>query len=200
AELNQSLLDSVGSAFSTMEDVLKEVRDDSHKEIGSWEMMRGEEKAEVVLLGRGRRIQAEGETIKQVIRRQAERRADAVALVYEDEQLSYGEMWRRAVKVGEYLRRKEGLRPESLVGVSMERNIEMVVAVMGVVAGGGGYVPVDVRYPAGRVEYMLEDAGGGGGVVDEEGEGKGRDGGGKEGRMERVMGGGGGGGGEKERG
>src|SRR6185295_5586749 len=77
---------------------------------------------------------------------------------WEDSEVSYGELNRRANQLGHYLRRL-GVGPESLVALVLERSVEMVVAVLGVLKAGGAYLPVDPAYPPERVRFMLEDAG-----------------------------------------
>ena len=79
-------------------------------------------------------------------------------MVCEGEGISYGELNRRANQLGRYLRRK-GVGPEVLVGIAMERSVEMVVGILGILKAGGAYVPLDVEYPKERMRYMLEDSG-----------------------------------------
>ncbi|WP_369929407.1 non-ribosomal peptide synthase/polyketide synthase [Xanthomonas sp. NCPPB 2632] len=81
----------------------------------------------------------------------------ALALVYESRQLSYGELNARANQVAAYLR-AQGVGPDDLVGVCMERGVEMVVGLLGVLKAGGAYVPLDPGYPPERLAYLLEDA------------------------------------------
>jgi amino acid adenylation domain-containing protein len=91
---------------------------------------------------------------------QAARRPEAVAVECGEERLSYGELNRRANRLAHYLRRA-GVGAESLVGILMERSIEMMVAILGVLKAGGAYLPLDARYPTSRLAFMLKDAGGG---------------------------------------
>ena len=79
-------------------------------------------------------------------------------MVCEGEAISYGELNRRANQLGRYLRKK-GVGAEVLVGIAMERSVEMVVGVLGILKAGGAYVPLDVEYPKERLRYMLEDSG-----------------------------------------
>jgi amino acid adenylation domain-containing protein len=96
--------------------------------------------------------------VHELIEAQASRTPEAVALVYEQERLSYAELNRRANQVAHYLRRR-GLGPESLVGILMERSVELVVSLLGVLKAGAAYVPLDPGYPAERLAYMVADAG-----------------------------------------
>ncbi len=82
---------------------------------------------------------------------------DATALIFESEQLSYAELNKRANQLAHYLR-KRGIGPDSAVGICMERSIELVIALYGVIKAGGAYVPLDPEYPSERLAHMLEDA------------------------------------------
>ena len=95
--------------------------------------------------------------IHQLFEKQVERSPDAVAVVYEDEKLTYGELNRRSNQLAHVLRRM-GVGPETLVGVYMERSLEMVIGILGIVKAGGAYLPLDPVYPPERLAFMLEDA------------------------------------------
>ncbi len=96
-------------------------------------------------------------SVKEMFEEEARRRPDAVAVEMRGEQVSYGELNRRANRLGRYLRRK-GVGVESKVGICVDRSIEMVVAVMGVLKAGGAYVPMEPGYPQERLTYMREEA------------------------------------------
>src|SRR5215213_1844948 len=97
--------------------------------------------------------------VHELIEAQVRRTPEAVALVFESEQLSYAELNRRANQLAHYLRRRGGVGPESLVGILMERSEELVVSLLGVLKAGAAYVPLDPGYPAERLAYMVGDAG-----------------------------------------
>ncbi len=94
--------------------------------------------------------------IHQLFEEQAEKTPDAVALVFEDEQLTYKELNERANRLGHYLR-KLGVGPDVPVGICMERSIWMVTGLLGILKAGGAYVPLDPEYPRERLAFMLED-------------------------------------------
>src|SRR5262249_127253 len=96
--------------------------------------------------------------VHQLFEEQARRRPGEVALISEDRQLTYRELNERANGLAHYLRGL-GLGPETLVGISVERAVEMVVGLLGILKAGGAYVPLDPSYPAERLSFMLEDAG-----------------------------------------
>nr|QEO74755.1 condensation domain-containing protein [uncultured bacterium] len=93
----------------------------------------------------------------QLVERQAGRQPDALALSLEDEQITYGELNRRANRLAHRLRRL-GAGPEVMVGVCMERSIEWVIAVLGVFKSGGTLVSIDPTYPKDRLAFMAKDA------------------------------------------
>ena len=96
--------------------------------------------------------------IHELFEAQVERTPQQIAVVSEQESLSYEELNERANQLAHYLRRL-GVGPETLVGLMLERSTEMVVALLGVLKAGGAYVPLDPHYPAERLRYMLGDAG-----------------------------------------
>jgi non-ribosomal peptide synthetase component F len=87
---------------------------------------------------------------------QAEQTPDTIAVVFEDEQLTYGELNRRTNQLAHYLRTL-GVGPEVLVGICLDRSLEMVVGLLGILKAGGAYVPLDTAYPKERLAFMLKD-------------------------------------------
>lgn len=82
----------------------------------------------------------------------------AVAVTFEGHSLTYGEMNSKANQLARYLREQYHVKPDSLVGLYLERSLEMVIGLMGILKAGAGYVPLDPSYPSSRLEYMLVDA------------------------------------------
>ena len=95
--------------------------------------------------------------VQEVFEAQAAQRPEAVAIVSGGKQLSFGELNGRANQLAYYLR-AQGVGPEVVVGLYLERSVEMVVGLLGILKAGGAYVPLDPAYPRTRVEYMLADA------------------------------------------
>lgn len=88
---------------------------------------------------------------------QVEQTPEAVAVVWEHQQLTYRELNCRANQLANYLQ-KLGVKPEGLIGICIERSPELMVAILGVLKAGGAYVPLDRSYPQERLIYMLSDA------------------------------------------
>ena len=95
--------------------------------------------------------------VQQLFEAQTARTPDAVAVVYEGEQLTYRELNARANQPAHFLRR-QGVAPESLVDLWAERSLGMLVGILGVLKAGGAYVPLDPAYPPGRLAYIMEQA------------------------------------------
>src|SRR5437773_6032589 len=95
--------------------------------------------------------------VHQLFEEQVERTPDPVAVVVEDQRLTYRELNVRANQLGHYLR-SLGVGPEVLVGICVERSLELLVGILGILKAGGAYVPLDPAYPQDRLVYMLEDA------------------------------------------
>lgn len=88
---------------------------------------------------------------------QAESVPEKVAVIYEERELTYGELEQRANALAHYLA-KLGVGPEVRVGICMERGPEMAVGLLGILKAGGAYVPLDPSHPAERLSYMLADS------------------------------------------
>ncbi|HEY0682988.1 MAG TPA: amino acid adenylation domain-containing protein, partial [Steroidobacter sp.] len=95
--------------------------------------------------------------VHQLFEAQVERTPEQVAVVFEGASLRYRELNERANRLAHYLR-AQGVGPDCLVGICVERSLEMVVGVLGILKAGGAYVPLDPSYPKERLAYMLSDA------------------------------------------
>jgi amino acid adenylation domain-containing protein len=95
--------------------------------------------------------------IHQLFEAQVERTPEAIAIVFEHQQLTYRELNHRANQLAHYLQHL-GVVPEMLVGICVERSLEMLVGLLGILKAGGAYVPLDPSYPPARLSYMLADA------------------------------------------
>ena len=95
--------------------------------------------------------------LHELIAEQAGRTPDHVALVFEQERLTYRELDRRAELLAQRLRGLD-VGPDTLVGLLVERSLEMVVGILGILKAGAAYVPIDTTYPAERIAYVMADA------------------------------------------
>ncbi|WP_298771746.1 non-ribosomal peptide synthetase [uncultured Shewanella sp.] len=98
------------------------------------------------------------QNIHQLFEAQAANRPDAIALEYAGECMSYGELNSKANRLARYLIENEQVKPESLVGVCLERSMSMVLGILAILKAGGAYVPLDPAYPEARLAFMMTDA------------------------------------------
>jgi amino acid adenylation domain-containing protein len=96
-------------------------------------------------------------TIVDLFEEQVAKTPDAIAVVFENQQLTYLQLNSKANQLAHYLRTL-GVKPEVLVGICVERSVTMVVGLLGILKAGGAYVPLDPAYPVARLAFMLEDA------------------------------------------
>ncbi|MEH2206885.1 MAG: amino acid adenylation domain-containing protein [Nostoc sp.] len=96
-------------------------------------------------------------SIQQLFEEQVERNPESVAVIYKEQQLTYRDLNQRANQLAHYLQTL-GVTSETLVAICIERSLEMVVALLGILKAGGVYVPLDVTYPKERLAYILLDA------------------------------------------
>ena len=93
--------------------------------------------------------------IHQIIEQQVERTPEAVACIFDEERLSYRELNERANRVAHYLR-KRGAGPDVPIGIFIERSVNLIVGILGILKAGSAYVPLDPDYPVERLGYILE--------------------------------------------
>jgi len=99
----------------------------------------------------------EDSCLHQLFESQASLRPDSPAVIFQQDQVGYAELDRRANQLAQHLR-ASGVGPEVRVGICVERSVALIVAILGVLKAGGAYVPLDPAYPQKRLAFMLKDA------------------------------------------
>ena len=122
------------------------------------EMLSESEKGEIIndLSGPNRYYQ-ENMTFQQLFENQVEKSPDNIALVFEGEELTYKEINEKANGLARALRDK-GVKPDDIVGIMLNRSVEMIVSILAVLKSGGAYLPINPSTPKERIEYMLMDS------------------------------------------
>ncbi len=95
--------------------------------------------------------------IHHIFEKQVEQTPNNIAVVYDGQQLTYAELNNYANQLAHYLQ-KLGVKPETLVGLCVERSLEMAIGILGILKAGGAYLPLDPLYPKERLAFMLEDS------------------------------------------
>ncbi|HEY6802402.1 MAG TPA: amino acid adenylation domain-containing protein [Pyrinomonadaceae bacterium] len=139
--------------------ILQTVAEDTERSLAQLEMLTTLERRQLLEEWNDtERLQEIPVFIHELFVEQVERTPDADALIFGAESLSYRELNNRTNQLAHYLR-DLGVGPEVIVGVCMERSVEMVIAILGVLKAGGVYLPLDPEHPLERIGFMLEDAG-----------------------------------------
>lgn len=95
-------------------------------------------------------------TLHQLFEEQAQKTPNNIAIVFEGLSLTYGELNAKSNQLAHYLKRL-GIKPNTLVAISMERSFELIIGLLGILKAGGAYVPVDPNYPIERIQFMLRN-------------------------------------------
>ncbi|HEY2491713.1 MAG TPA: non-ribosomal peptide synthase/polyketide synthase [Paenibacillus sp.] len=159
-EYNMDLFDSVTIARMAEHfgNWLKEVSMNSEEPLGSLEFMSEPEQNKMLEAWNDTVVEYPQGLVIDLIEEQAARYPDDVAITFGAEQLTYQELSERSNRLAHYLQ-KRGIKPEKLVGICVERSLEMIVGVIAILKAGGAYVPMDPTYPQQRLQYMLQDSG-----------------------------------------
>ena len=103
-------------------------------------------------------------TIYQLFEDQVKKTPDNIAVVFENEKLSYSDLNKKSNQLAHLIRakykkqNKKDLKPDSLIGLCVERSLDMIIGILGILKAGAAYVPLDPDYPQDRLEYMIEDS------------------------------------------
>ena len=135
--------------------VIDEINAGADRRLGELSLLRPEEKSQILALSNRGAFDAPQYCVHQAFEQQVNKTPAAPAVTCNGRSLSYAELNQRANQLAHYLC-SLGVGPEKLVAISLERSIEMMVAILGVLKAGGAYVPLDPDYPAERLAYIEE--------------------------------------------
>jgi amino acid adenylation domain-containing protein len=154
-QLDRETIDRMLEQLKTVQEGIAENPD---RRLGELPLLTEVERRQLLIEWNQPTRRASHKSIPQLFEQQANRTPDAVAVVLENESLTYRELNKRANQLAHYLRRR-GVGPDELVALCFERSLEMIVSVLGTLKAGAAYVPMDPAYPAERLSFMLADAG-----------------------------------------
>ncbi|MCY8910324.1 amino acid adenylation domain-containing protein [Bacillus atrophaeus] len=103
------------------------------------------------------RIYAKDKCVQELFEEQVRKTPEAIAVTFENQSLTYRELDEMSTKLAIYIQ-KQGVTPNTLVGISVERSLHMMVGLLGILKSGGAYVPLDPDYPTERLAYMIQDS------------------------------------------
>ncbi len=138
--------------------LLESIVENADARISELSLLTEEEEKQVLLQSAQSYVTAPPELpLHHLFEAQVERNPGAIALSFEDEQMTYAELNQRADQLAHQLRAL-GVGPEVLVGLSIERSLELVIGILGILKAGGAYVPLDPSYPPERLRFIIDDA------------------------------------------
>jgi amino acid adenylation domain-containing protein len=150
--------ETVSRMLTHLQTVLEELVVDPERQLSEISVLRSEEKQRLLFDWNQTSTEYEKDVcVHQLIERQADLRPTAIAATFRDRKLTYAELNARANQLARHLR-SLGVGPESLVGICLDRSLEMLVGVLGILKAGGAYVPLDPTFPRERVAFMIEDS------------------------------------------
>ncbi|WP_372584385.1 AMP-binding protein, partial [Pectobacterium brasiliense] len=150
--------DTIIRVVGYVENILMAMADDVMQPLNSLPMLPEAERQQVLVDFNATEADFPRETlIQQQFEAQAEQTPEAIAVLFEDQHLTYRELNRRANQLAHHLL-SLGVKPDDRVALCVERSLEMMVGLLGILKAGAAYVPMDPAYPAERLAYMLDDA------------------------------------------
>lgn len=150
--------DDIKRMLGHLKVLLEGMAQNPYERLASLPMLTEEEQRQMLFDWNGpHREYPQDACLHQLFEAQVKQTPEATAVMFEHEKLSYRELNEKANRLAHHLR-ASGIGPESLVGICMERSLEMMVGIMAILKAGGAYVPLDPAYPKERLALMLSDA------------------------------------------
>ncbi|MFM8858754.1 MAG: non-ribosomal peptide synthetase, partial [Methylocystis sp.] len=137
--------------------LLTGILEDEERSIGAIPLISAQERAQVITTFNDTQQEIPSTTLPDLFSAQVAKTPEAIAVIFGDEQVSYRELDRRANQLARYLI-EQNIGPEDIVAIGLDRSIEMVVSLLGVLKTGAAYLPLDPEYPPERLAFMLADS------------------------------------------
>ena len=149
--------DTIVQMIGNFQELLVNIVADSEEKIGNISILTQAEQHRILVdFNNTTSAYPADKSITALFEEQAVKTPDAIALVFEDESVTYRQLNERSNRLAHFLQSKK-VTTETLVPVAIERSIEMIVAILGILKAGGAYVPLNTKYPEDRLSYMLND-------------------------------------------
>ncbi|MGB7604620.1 MAG: amino acid adenylation domain-containing protein, partial [Lutisporaceae bacterium] len=149
---------TIGKLIEYYTNILEGISNNINQNISEIDMLTKEEKHQILLQFNNTKAEyPKHETIHELFEEQAQSNPDSIAVVYEDNKLTYSSLNEKSNQIARVLRSK-GVKADSIVAIMVERSAEMIIGIMGIIKAGGAYLPIDPEYPNDRIAYMLQDS------------------------------------------
>jgi amino acid adenylation domain-containing protein/non-ribosomal peptide synthase protein (TIGR01720 family) len=140
-----------------LKNILKNVIDNPNEMISRIPLLTQKEQQKILIdWNKTQSDYPQDKTIPQLFEQQVRKTPNKIAIIYEKQQLSYAELNEKANQLARYLQ-KQGVKIGSLIAICVERSLEMIVGILGILKAGAAYVPIDSEWPESRIYYILED-------------------------------------------
>ncbi|GMQ55845.1 hypothetical protein AN1V17_02370 [Vallitalea sediminicola] len=152
---NKSSVERLGKHYLS---ILKNIATNTEMKLGQIDLLSDEEKNLILHNFNNTKIEyPRNKTIQELFEIQAEKTPDNIAVVFEDNKLTYKELNEKANSLAKLLRNK-GVKADFIVGIMIDRSLEMIIGIIGILKAGGAYLPIEPDHPKQRIEYMLKDS------------------------------------------
>lgn len=148
--------ETIDRLFNHYINVIHFVMNNIDAKIKDVDILSEEEKNKIVYRFNNTKNDYPEKTFSTLFEEQVEKTPNKIAVVFEDKMLTYKELNEKANSLAYFLRNKQNVKRESTVGIMVNRSLEMIVAILGVMKAGGVYIPIDPNFPEDRINYMLE--------------------------------------------
>ncbi|MFB2837782.1 non-ribosomal peptide synthetase [Floridanema evergladense] len=149
--------DTIARMIGHFQKLLSDIATNPQQNLSQFSLLTITEQEEIVKAESTATTEYEYKCVHKLFEEQVEKSPDAIALVYEEQQLTYRELNKRANQLAHYLQTL-GVKPEVKVGICVERSLLMVIGILSILKAGGAYIPLDPAFPSERLQFMMEDA------------------------------------------
>ncbi|WBW96387.1 non-ribosomal peptide synthetase [Oceanirhabdus sp. W0125-5] len=150
--------DTIKRLISHFKRILEEITDNPKEKIKDIDMVSEEEKKQILFdFNETKAVFPDDKTIHQIFQEQVNRTPDNTAIIFDDKSLTYSELNSKANQLARELL-ENGVKPNEVIGLVVERSMEMIIGMIAILKSGGAYLPIDPAYPKDRIIYTLEDS------------------------------------------
>jgi len=153
---DKSTIQGMAEQFEVL---LKGIIDHPHQPINTLPLMTAAELLQLQRWNQTQVVYPHDKTLVEIFEQQVTKNPNNLALVFESQSLTYQQLNQKANQLAHYLIQNHQIQPDTLIGICVERSLEMIIGLLGILKAGGAYVPIDPNYPKERIKFMLEDSG-----------------------------------------
>ncbi|MBD2493308.1 non-ribosomal peptide synthetase [Nostoc sp. FACHB-280] len=139
--------------------LIKQIIDNPNQSINNLSLLTEDEIQQLQNWNQTQTEYTQNKTLVNLFEQQVAKNSDNLAVVFASQSLTYQQLNEKAEQLADYLIARYQIQPDTLIGISVERSLEMIIGVLGILKAGGAYVPIDPNYPPERILFMLEDSG-----------------------------------------